>query len=185
MMARGSTIEFDSDARSSAVITFDPDAIIEGHSDYVAGINPAIAAGPVLGPDVNAFLGAGTFYNQDYTGGNAVIANIEPGHIWSGHETLTHVLKIPNHPAALDEFDRHATWVGMTLGGRRGGANPGAYQEGFAPAAQLYSGAIATQWNGPRLAQDFSTSDAVIFDQYRRGFSTGVNAAGRHADVIE
>ena len=30
----------------------------------------------------------------------------------------------------------------------------------------------------------FSTSDAVIFDQYRRAFSTGVNAAGRRADVI-
>ena len=105
----------------------------------------------MLGTDINAFLGAGTFYSHGYTGTNAVIANIEAGHIWSGHETLTHVLQIPNNPAALNEFDRHATCVGMILGGRRGGANPGAYQEGMAPNAQLYSGAIATQWNGERF----------------------------------
>ena len=44
---------------------------------------------------------------------------------------------------------------------------------------QLYSGAIATQWNGQRHTRAFSYSNAVMFDQYRRAFSTGVNAAGR------
>ena len=108
--------------------------------------------GPIIGgTNINTLLGADAFYSQGYTGTNAVIANIEAGHIWSGHETLTHVQQIPNHPSALNEFDRHATWVGMILGGRRGGANPGAYQEGMAPDAQLYSGAMATQWNGLRL----------------------------------
>ena len=129
------------------------------------------------GTNINALLGAGTFYNHGYTGTNAVIANIEAGHIWNGHETLTHVLQIPNHPAALNEFDRHATWVGMILGGRRGGANPGPYQEGLAPDAQLYSGAIATQWNGQRYTLQLQrTRTPVTFDQYRRAFSTGVNA---------
>ncbi len=182
--ALGATIEFDASATSLAVIAFDPDAIDEGHDDYVTGANPAVAAGPVLGTDMNAFLGADAFYDRGYTGTNAVIANIEAGHIWSGHETLTHVLQIPNNPAALNEFDRHATWVGMILGGRRGGANPGAYQEGMAPNAQLYSGAFASQWNGERFTISASDSNAVKFDQYRRAFSTGVNADGRRADVI-
>ena len=48
----------------------------------------------------------------------------------------------------------------MILGGRRGGANPGAYQEGLAPDAQLYSGAIATQWNGQRYTTTFSDTNA-------------------------
>jgi hypothetical protein len=113
-----------------------------------------------------------------------VIASIEGGHIWSGHETLAHALQLPNHPSALNEFDRHATWVGAILGGRQGGANPGLYQQGMAPDAQLFSGATATQWNGQRYAFDFSDTNAITFDQYRRAFNTGVNAAGRPADVI-
>jgi hypothetical protein len=53
-----------------------------------------------------------------------------------------------------------------------------------APDAQLYSGAIATQFDGQRPTLGFSVLNATTFDQYRRAFSTGVNAAGRHADVI-
>ena len=152
---RGQPSEFDASAKSPAVIPFDPDAVVEGRGDYVAGrIRPCRQV--PYGPDINTLLGADTFYSQGYTGTNAVIANIEAGHIWSGHETLTHVQQIPNHPSALNEFDRHATWVAMILGGRRGGANPGAYQEGMAPDAQLYSGAIATQWNGQRYTAAFS-----------------------------
>ena len=158
----GSAIEFDS-ARSSAVIAFDPAAIVEARNDYVPGTNPVVAAGPVLGTDINAFLGAGTFYSQGYRGANAVIANIEAGYIWSGHETLTHVQQIPHHPSALGEFDRHATWVGMILGGRRGGTNPGPYQEGMAPDAQLFSGAFATQWNGAAPRPKFQSSERGDF----------------------
>ncbi len=152
---------------------------------YVSGSISAEAPGPVAGTDINSLLGAGMFYGQGYTGTNTVIANIEEGHIWNGHETLTHVLQIPHHPAALNEIDRHATYVGMILGGRRGGAHPGSYQEGLAPDAQLYSGAIATQWSGERYATAFSElNNAVTFDQYRRAFSTGVSTSGRTADVI-
>jgi hypothetical protein len=107
--------------------------------------------GPVIGgTNINTLLGADAFYSQGYTGTNAVVANIESGHAWSGHETLTHVIQIPNHPAALNELDRHATWTAMMIGGRRGGANPGAYQEGMAPDAQLYSGSLARQYEGDR-----------------------------------
>jgi len=182
--AQASVVEFYASTKSSAVIAFDPDEIVESRGAYVGGNISAEASGPFTGTDINVLVGAGTFYSHGYTGTNVVIANIEAGHIWSGHETLTHALQIPNHPAALNEFDRHATYVGMILAGRRGGANPGAYQEGLAPDARLYSGAFATQWNGTRYTTGFSDTNAAKFDQYRRAFSTGVDATGRRADVI-
>jgi hypothetical protein len=183
--AQGTTIEFDSTAKSPAVIPFDPNASFEGRVEYVSGRIPTNVKGPIVGgTNINTLVGADAFYSHGFTGTNAVIANIEAGHIWNGHETLTHVLQIPNHPSALNEFDRHATQVGMILAGRRAGLNPGAYQEGMAPNAQLYSGAIATQWNGPRYFADLSTLNSVTFDQYRKAFNMGVNGAGRQADVI-
>ncbi len=176
--------DFNYNRKSPAVIEFDPDAVVEARSAYVNGSISAEAPGPFLGTDINSLLGARTFYNPGYTGTNSLMANIEMGHIWNGHETLTHVLQIPNHPAALNEFDRHATSVGMIQGGRRGGTSPGLYQQGMAPDAQLYSGAVATQWNGERHTNSFSVSNATTFDQYRRAFLTGMNALGRRADVI-
>jgi hypothetical protein len=178
-------VGFDASATSPAVIEFDPDAEFEGRNAYVSGRVPRDVQGPVFGgTNINSLLGADAFYSQGYTGTLAVMTNIEDGHIWSGHETLTHVQQIPNHASALNEFERHATWVGSLMGGRRGGANPGPYQEGMAPDAKLYSGAIATQWNGPRHATNFSFPNAVMFDQYRRAFSTGVDVTGRTSDVI-
>jgi hypothetical protein len=183
--ARGATIQLDANAVSPEVIPFDPDATFQARNAYVSGRIPRFAKGPVVGgTNINTLLGADAFYSQGYTGTDAVMANIEAGHIWSGHETLAHVQQIPNNPSALNEFDFHATWVGSVLGGRQGGANPGPYQEGMAPDAQLFSGAIATGWTGQRPAMQFSAPNAVLFDQYRRAFSTGMNAAGRTADVI-
>ena len=183
--ALGATIAFDASAKSPAVIPFDPDAIVEGRSTYVSGRVPTNVKGPVIGgTNINTLVGADAFYSQGYTGTNAVIANIESGHVWSGHETLAHVQQIPNHPSALNEFDRHATLVATMLVGRRGGANPGAYQEGLAPDAELYSGAIASQWNGQRYTLNFNFTNAGMFDIFRRAFSTGVNATARRADVI-
>ncbi len=184
--SRGAAIEFDANAKSPAVIPFDPDAVSVIYNQYVSGRVPTSVKGPILGgTNINSLVGAETFYNQGYTGTNAVIANIEGGHIWSGHETLTHVQQIQNHPSALNEFDRHATWVGMVLGGRQGGANPGPYQEGLAPDAQLFSGNIVSQWSGVRPNTNYgNVLDAVLYDQYRRAISTGVNGSGRTADVI-
>jgi hypothetical protein len=182
----GATIAFDPSAKSPAVIPFDPDAEFEARPAYVSGRVPRDVKGPITGgTNINTVLGANAFYSQGYTGTNAVIVCLESGHIWNGHETLTHALQIPNHPASLNEIDRHATWVGMILAGRRGGANPGAYQEGMAPDAQLYSGALARQFEGQRYALGAANfTHAVTYDQYRRAFSTGVNATGRTADVI-
>ena len=91
-------------------------------------------------------VGAQRFYNVGLTGTSAVMANIEAGYIWNGHETLSHVPLIPTSAGAAGEIDRHATWVGMVMGGRPDLRDPGDYQRGLAPDAQIFSGAIATSW---------------------------------------
>src|SRR3954462_2889234 len=96
--------------------------------------NPSRGPGPFTGAAYsNQVVGATRFYNAGYTGTGAIMANIEAGYIWNGHETLTHVGQIPKTGSVLGEFDRHATVVGMIMGGRLGGANPGPYQLGIAP----------------------------------------------------
>jgi hypothetical protein len=183
--SRGAIIEFDSTGKSQAEIPFDADAVVDAEGLYVSGRVPTDVKGPVRGgTNINTLLGADAFYDQGFTGTNAVVTSIEAGHIWSGHETLSHVLQIPNHPSGLNEFDRHHTWVGAMIGGRQGGASPGRYQEGMAPDAQLYSGAVASQWNGPRFTLAVNFAYETVFDQYRKAFRTGVNMAGRRADVI-
>lgn len=165
-------------------ISINADQTATASAGYVSGPNLGAVTGPFAGTNINAVVGADAFYSHGFEGGNAVISNIEAGHIWSNHEALGHVQQLPNSPLALNEFDRHATWVGMTLGGRSGGDSPGAYQVGMAPAAQLYSGAIASQWSGARTAFSFSFNVNAFLDQYRRAFQTGVDGTGRKADVI-
>lgn len=136
----------------------------------------------------NLLIGADRFYNAGFTGTRAVMANIEAGYIWNGHETLAHVGLIPTSGNALPEADRHATWVGMVMGGRPGGANPGPYQQGIAPDAQLFSGAIATSWSGARWTGSFffDYSNISTFGPYRAAFINGLAtpSGARTADVI-
>ncbi len=151
--------------------------------------NPSRAPGPFTGAVYsNQVVGATRFYDAGYTGTRALMANIEAGHIWSGHETLSHVGLIPTSDAALGEFDRHATVVGMIMGGRLGGANPGPYQRGIAPDAQLYSGAIATNWIGTRFTTsfDFNWFSTSTYGPYQAAFNSGISTPGgvRTADVI-
>jgi hypothetical protein len=168
----------------AAEILFDPTVIGSGMAGYVSGSQPqTIVTGPFSGSNINATVGAGAFYSNGYTGTGAVVANIEAGHIWNGHETLANVQQLPNHVAALNEVDRHATSVGMIIGGRPT-SNPDEYQRGMAPDAQLYSGAFAAQWSGTRFALGFNYFYSAFYDQYRRAFSTGVNISGRTADVV-
>jgi hypothetical protein len=180
--AHGATIDFN--RISVATRPPDPNAVVSARAAYVDGSGQPAVQGPFAGTSINLLVGADAFYEQGFTGANAAVASIEGGHIWNGHETLTHVLQIPNQPIVLNEADRHATWVGMILGGRRSGANSGPYQEGMAPNAQLFSGAFATQYVGQRYTGDISDFSATVFDPYRRAFSNGMNVAERRADVI-
>jgi hypothetical protein len=163
-----------------------------GDADYIleSGYpNPTRLPGPFTGAyDANQLLGATRFYDAGYTGTRSLMANIEAGYIWNGHETMTHVGLIPTSGSALGEFDRHATAVGMLMGGRIGGTDPGNYQRGIAPDAQLYSGAIATSWTGTRFTSSFFFDRFGIstYGPYRAAFTTGISTPGgiRTADVI-
>lgn len=107
-----------------------------------------------LGGDVGAIIGADRFYSQGVTGQNTISSNIEGGHIWSGHESLTHVTSftnspgVPGPPFVTPAYDRHATLVGMMIGGRNGGTVQGIRQVGIAPGTDLRSGAVAEDWDG-------------------------------------
>ncbi len=174
---------------AAMAIEYNPEA--PGSADLIleSGFpNPSRGPGPFTGAVYsNQVVGATRFYNAGYTGTNAMMANIEAGYIWSGHETLGHVGQIPTTGTVLGEFDRHATVVGMIMGGRLGGANPGPYQLGIAPGAQLYSGSIATNWIGTRFTTsfDFDWTNGQTYDPYRTAF-TGITTHGgtRAADVI-
>jgi len=134
----------------------------------------------------NAIVGATRFYHAGFTGSRAVMASIEAGYVWSGHETLTHVNFIPTS-GALGQVDRHATWVAMVMGGRPGGDHPGLYQQGIAPDAQFFSGAIATGWLGTRWSGAFTLNFTnSTYGPYRTAFTSGlITPKGlRSADVI-
>jgi hypothetical protein len=123
--------------------------------------------------DLGALLGADRFYNAGYTGSRSIVANIEGGHIWNGHETLGQVNTFLADGARGD-FDAHATAVGFLIGGR-GTRND---QRGIAYGSTLWSGAIATSFNG----SNFSFSTQSLFGPYQQAMVTGVN--GATADVI-
>src|SRR4051812_7526582 len=54
--------------------------------------NPSRGPGPITGAVYsNQVVGATRFYDAGYTGTRALMANIEAGYIWNGHETLNHV----------------------------------------------------------------------------------------------
>ncbi len=133
------------------------------------------------GIGINNFLGADRFYNASITGQSAIAANIEPGHIWPGHETLGHVSSFSHHNQAYgsttsDLYDRHATWVSMLIGGRKGGTTEDDFQTGISPGADLRSGAINTAWTGSAYSM------AVNFNW--NTFTTPFNTYFGTADVI-
>lgn len=169
---------------------------------------------PFDGININRFIGAEDFYARGYTGTRAVVANVEAGHIWDGHDnlpvyawedgngTLTigpRVSQYINDPSLGDAaglYDWHATMVGHTLGGigqyygyifqdTSGNKYDMAFGYGIAPFVQLWSAAIASQWN-PEAGSDFTGSFEItpqsFLYAYKTTMQTGVN--GRKADVI-
>ena len=120
-----------------------------GDSGFYGGAGTGHLQGSFTGTvEIPSYLGAERFYDAGYTGTRAVMANIEAGRVWNGHETLSHVQLIPTTGSVLGEFDRHATWVVFVMGGRPTDPD-NLYQRGMAPDAELFSGAIATGW-GPQ-----------------------------------
>jgi autotransporter-associated beta strand protein len=145
-------------------------------------ISSVAAAG---GGDFNlgAFLGAGAYYNNStpLTGQNTVTYNLEAGHIWNGHESLSHVTQFVQDTdaygsTAAELYDRHATWAGMFIGGRQSASGGSLKQQGISYGTDLRSAAFATGWNGSSYALSFGISE----DSYLTAFNT----AFANADVI-
>jgi hypothetical protein len=137
----------------------------------------SVTAGPNGdGLIINTLLGADTFYNAGYYGQGAVVANVEAGHIWDGHETLSQgqVSAFVQDPS-LDtlfpqrQYDYHATAVGQTIGGR---GDLFYHQVGIAPLATLVSGAMATNWNDDHT---FDTTNRSFAYPYIQTMQIGLN----------
>lgn len=114
-----------------------------------------------------AFLGATSYYSNGITGQGTVATVLESGLVWNGHETLSH-LTATNYSYASgtyggtnmeQKFDRHATWVGMVIGGR--GATNAIQQNGLAYGTTLNSASIATSWSGTAYTLAFNFNYAT------------------------
>jgi hypothetical protein len=150
-------------------------------------VDPASQATTSVGGetfDLNTFLGAGRYYGHTtpITGQNTIATNLEAGHVWNGHEALTHVTTFTQGTAAWGGgsvaplYDRHATWAGLFIGGRQTVVNPSIKQQGLAPGTDLRSAAIATDWQGSAYALSFGISFDTLLTAYDASFGT--------ADVI-
>ena len=132
--------------------------------------------------DLGVFLGANRYYAAGITGQGSVTTNLEAGHLWNGHQSLSHVTSFTNSTgtwgggATAPLFDRHATWVAMLIGGRPPAGSPVPSQTGLAPATDLRSAAIASAWNGSAYALGFGITVG--------GFGTAMAASFGSSDVI-
>jgi len=162
---------------SAAPIALDPATVISGQNHLITS-----SPSTFTGANVANLIGANRFYSAGITGQNTISANVEAGQVWNGHESLQHVTNFVTPAGALQtvagqpEFDRHATWVGMMIGGRNGGAVQGAWQPGIAPQTDLRSGAIATSWAGNAYSLSFFLTTATMAGAYGAFFGS--------ADVI-
>ena len=185
---RGSQTTIRGSAAVLAAIICLASAEVKAIVGSTSGTNP-----PFNGVYVNDVVGANTFYNLGFGGSRAVVANIEAGAIWNGHETLLgRVSQYIADPAIvsaggtqLGQFDWHATFVGQAIGG----TGQFTYQDGIAPTSQLWSGSIATAWiptSGTEYTGSFDITDASFFYPYVTTMRTGIVTGGttRRADVV-
>ena len=123
---------------------------------------------------VNSVVGWDTFFSAGYLGSGRVIANVEAGLIWGGHDWF---LRPDGSPpvvgmtfagtGALSEWDYHATMVGQVLAGSGyvAGSTPASYYYaglGMAPLAEVWSGAIATSYSATQTGSFETTTDSTV-----------------------
>jgi len=150
---------------------------------------------------INDAVGTEVLWGAGYYGKGVIIANVEAGHPWSGHEVFDrNALGIPATPARLvnspatpdapelGEFDFHATMVAHVLVGAKTVVNPDRsisltlVGAGMAPLATLWSGAIATHFDKTlENLGSFEISDTSFRTPYVAFYEGGPQ--GR-ADVI-
>ncbi|MFM8885096.1 MAG: autotransporter-associated beta strand repeat-containing protein [Chthoniobacterales bacterium] len=139
--------------------------------------------------DVATFLGAGRYYSNGITGQGTKTANLEAGHIWNGHSSLQHVTNYFASSSTWSNgsttalYDRHATWVGMVIGGRQA-TNGTLQQQGIAYGTDLLSRAIATSWSSPAYASSFNISETTYRAAFTNSFALAdvVNSSFGYSD---
>jgi hypothetical protein len=158
---------------------------------------PAAPAQAIISNDnqtnINALLGATTFYANGFTGTSATVASIEAGVVWDQQISLTRDTVEFSDPSVTPQFDLHATAVGAIING----IAPSSYSppelgfygyQGIAYGATLWSGAIATSWASEVEGQyttEFTTTPASIATPYEEAMVSGVpSAGGATADII-
>jgi hypothetical protein len=166
-------------------------AIVLGVVDLTDPNNPVIDDAISL----NDFIGATSFYNAGYYGQSSIVANIEGGFVWPGHDAFVNgqvtqfLLDPANTSLALPAYSDHATGVGSILSGlgpffifSDGTSGFSSLNFGMAPLSQLWTGAVATTLNNDG-SFDITTNSAFIVP-YRTAMITGINGSGPTADVI-
>lgn len=158
---------------------------------YIAGAYPFTEQAPPV--FVNDVVGARLFYASGFFGDSTVIANVEAGHIWDGHDVFDRsglemgpaVEQYVAGTGATGALDFHATMVGHVLAGTGYDPATDSYSYvglGMAPRARLWSGAIATGFaTDPDNIGGFETtaeSTIPVYRQFFRGMS------GTSPDVI-
>lgn len=170
---------------------------LESRSDVLVGTYEDGSLDPALA--INLLVGAGTFYQAGYFGGNTVVANVEAGHIWGGHEVFdrTALSGRPPSPALLfnaardpvtapdlGDYDFHATMVGHVLAGTGyvGSGDFSALGAGMVPLTTVWSGAVATRFDrSEENLGAFEISDESFLVPYRAFFE---GTLGQKPDVI-
>ncbi|MFZ4775503.1 MAG: S8 family serine peptidase [Terrimicrobiaceae bacterium] len=140
---------------------------------------------------VNSVVGWDTFFNAGFLGSGRVIANVEAGLIWDGHEAFLRpdgssaVTTTFAGTGASGELDYHASMVGHVLAGSGyiSGTDPASFTYvglGMAPLADIWSGAIATSFSETE-AGSFNTTTESTVSVYREFFQ---GIGGVKPDVI-
>jgi len=158
--------------------------------DFVAGPDPG---GPFT--LVNTAVGANIFYNTGLYGAQTVIGNVEAGYVWGGHDVFNRtgsgigpaVARQIAAPGNTGQLDFHATMVGHVLAGTGYVPATGTssalllnHAIGMAPAAAIWSGAIATAYSSTDIGA-FSTVPASTVPVYQTMFQ---GISGTRADVV-
>lgn len=125
------------------------------------------------GTDLAAYVGAGTFYSQGFTGTRATIVNIEGGMPWLGHQAMSTIGTMPVLGGAIPDVASHAT--GTT--GLMGATGTRNLDVGVAYGAATYGGTIATAIEGNAFGFTIQSLYAN-YQQAMAGFVPTVLAGG-------
>jgi hypothetical protein len=135
---------------------------------------------------VNDLVGWRDYFNAGYQGASTVIANVESGLAWYGHEAFVRPSNAPTslttftNTNSLNQLDFHATMVGHVLAGSGyvAGTNGAQYTFaglGMASEAALVSAGVATSFSASSVGS-FSTSYNSVITPYK-AFFTGTGTA--------